>query len=180
MPNILAILGPSGVGKSCLCKTLTTDDSFLHIEFDGNHPWESQGFPPEWDRDLSQVDFALVASIVRNQVDPGSRDAAVLSFATIHVFTAMQLERARAEGIVPIILWGTEDQCIAARIERSKKHRVRFNTADQVRYRRTNRDTFKAFSSSRYAAYRVEAFRPDGGRWPPEHLPDICKKRMAG
>jgi hypothetical protein len=98
-----------------LRNVLATDHSFLHIDFDGNQPWESNGFPAEWDKDPSQVDFSLVATEVTKRMVNRQRAAAVLSFATIHRFTAQQLESAEALGITPIILWGTEDQCIAAR-----------------------------------------------------------------
>ena len=180
MANMIAILGPSGVGKSCVCHGLVKDHSFLHVDFDGNQPWESNGFPAEWDQDISKVDFSLVATSVQGRIVAGQHGAAVLSFATIHLFTPQQLADASAVGITPIVLWGTQDQCIASRAVRAKKHRVRFNEQDRTKYKDKNRPAFELFAGEAYAPYRVEAFQPGGARWPADYLPRVCRERMTG
>ena len=178
--NMVAILGPSGVGKSCVCHGLVKDHSFLHIELDDNHPWESNGFPGAWDQDITKVDFPLVAATVQSRIVEGQRVAAVLSFATIHLFSSQQVADMAVVGIAPIILWGTLDQCIAARAVRARKHRVRFNEQDREKYERKNRLAFEMFAAEAYAPYRLEAFQPDGTRWPADCLPNVCKKRITG
>jgi gluconate kinase len=178
MTNMVAILGPSGVGKSSVCRVLVEQSRFFHVDFDANHPWESNGFPTDWDEDLRLVDFSLVAATVRTKITEGQYSAAVLSFATIHVFAPDRLAQAEAAGVVPVILWATEDQCTEARAARSQEHRVRFNSADRAKFTRKNRPAFEAFATETYARYRVEAFQPDGARWPTDHLPNICKLRM--
>jgi hypothetical protein len=177
---MVAILGPSGVGKSCVCHVLARHHSFLHVEFDRNHPWKSNGFPADWDEEVGRVDFSLVAVEVQARIIKGQRPAAVLSFATIHMFSHEQLVQATAAGITPIILWAAEDQCINARAARSRNNRVRFNDADQNKYRIKNRLAFEAFAGEAYAPYRMEAFQPNGARWPPDHLPEMCRQRMTG
>ena len=177
MCPILFILGPSGVGKSFASKGLEEEHAFLYLDIDQHRGFEVNGFPPEWDKDLSRVDFAQLATAVRSSVAVKERAGAVLSFPTIHVFTSEQLEAAFRVGISTVVLWGTEEWCIEARRVRSKRNRRKF---DLRRYQEKNRHSFETYARPEYANVRVEAFRPDGSRWPLEHFLDLIMARAAG
>jgi hypothetical protein len=174
---IIFVLGPSGVGKSCVSAGLAEDYSFLHLDIDQNRGFEANGFPAGWDEDLSKVDFANLATAVRGRLAVEQRAAAVLSFPTVHVFSPEQLEAASRVGITTVVLWGTKERCIEARRVRARKNRMRF---DLERYERKNRRTFETYGQSEYASFRVEAFQPDGSRWPREHILALIMERTAG
>lgn len=176
---IIFIIGPSGVGKSCVSKGIEETYSFLHIDIDQNHGFETNGLPAEWDKDISIIDFALLAADVCDRLTVKQRDGAVLSFPTIHVFSSQQLETASLVGISTVVLWGTEEHCIESRKARSRINRVRFNVKDQERYRRKNSRSFETYARSEYANFRIEAFRPDGSRWSLEHVLALIMERTA-
>lgn len=177
MGCIVFVLGPSGVGKSCVSEGLVEDYLFLHFDIDRNHGFKANGFPAGWDEDLGKVDFAHLAAAVHGRLAIEQRAAAVLSFPTVHVFSLEQLEAASRSGITTVVLWGTKERCIEARRIRSRKNRVRF-VLD--RYERKNRRTFETYGQSEYASLRVEAFHPDGSRWPREHILGLITERMSG
>jgi len=174
---VLFVLGPSGVGKSCVSKGLEEDYLFLHLDIDQNRGFEVNDFPAEWDEDISRINFAQLATSVHRRVAVEHRAGAVLSFPTIHVFSPQQLKAASRVGISTVVLWGTEERCIDARRVRAKKNRVKF---DLVRYQRKNRESFETYAQSEYAHLRLEAFRPEGSRWPREHLLALIMARTSG
>lgn len=174
---ILLMLGPSGVGKSCVSTRLTNQRSFLHFDIDKNHGFQANGFPAQWDNDIGNINFAELANIVRDRLLAEGRHAAVVSFPTVHVLNMKQLKSAADAGILPVVLWGTETHCINARRARAKKNRVRF---DLERYKRKNRRTFETYARSEYAPFRIETFQPDGSRWPLEKTLATIIARTSG
>ena len=177
---IIFILGPSGVGKSYVAKALKEDYAFLHLDIDQNHGFERNGFPKEWDKDFSKLDCAQVATHVRTSVAAQQRNGAVLSFPTAHVFSTQQIRDASRVGISTIVIWGPQESCLEVRRERQTKRIGRFSERDLEHYRRTNRRTFEIYARAEYAGFRVVAFRPDGSRWPREHLLELILARTAG
>ena len=167
LAKIILVLGPSGVGKSCVAKELENQHSFMHIDIDQNHPFQANGFPAEWDNDIRNVDFVQLASIISDRLANEGRSAAVVSFPTVHVFSVQQIQSATSVGISAVVLWGTEANCIEARSKRAKTNRVRF---DLERYKRKNQPTFETYAQSDYAPYRIETFQPDGSRAPIERI----------
>ena len=173
MHPILLVLGPSGVGKSEISKNIQNAYSFLHVDIDqdrdSKHGFELNDFPAQWDRDVTLIDFMQLAEEIQRRVTQQSRTGAIISVPTIHVFSAQQLDTACSSGLSPVVLWGTEQQCIQARRTRSKRNRKRFNEKDVERYQRKNKRTFETYSRSEYDQYRIVVFSPDGPHWPLEH-----------
>jgi hypothetical protein len=172
--RFLLIAGPSGAGKSVVAKEFEWAYAFAHIDIDQDvgrtHGFELNGLPAEWHKDISVLDFNQLMMGLRNLVTEHGQRGAVISIPTSHVFTADQLDTAFGAGLSPVLLWGTEEQCIEARRMRSKVNRKRFNDEDVERFRRKNRKTFDTYSRSEYDQYRIEMFRPNGGpHWPVEH-----------
>jgi shikimate kinase len=176
---IIFVLGPSGVGKSYVSKALEEDYSFLHLDIDKKCGFNANGFPAEWDEDIGKINFANLATVVRSRLAVEEHAAAVLSFPTEHVFSPQQLEDASCVGISTVVLWGTEERCLEVRRERQKKRIGRFDERDLKHYRRMNRRTFETYARSEYADFRVEAFQPDGSRWPREHVLGLILGRLA-
>jgi hypothetical protein len=56
----------------------------------------------------------------------------------------------------------------------------RFSEKDMPRYWRKNTPAFEAYGGPEYADFRVEAFRPDGSRWPRGEWLARIMERAAG
>ena len=178
MKPIIFVLGPSGVGKSCLSKKLAKS-KFLHVKIDTDRKtrtFEENGFPSEWDDDFHKVKPAHLVSVLRNRLD-NKHAGAVISFPTVHVFTPEKLVEAAQLGVTPVVLWGKQEDCIQAAEKRIKKKGMPFNSP---RYKRLNEPTFQAYGRPEYDAFRVEAFREDRSRYTVEELLAQIIKRTAG
>ena len=176
MYPILLVLGPSGVGKSTVSKWIETEFQFLHLDIGRNRGFARNGLPSDWDVCISRIDFALLATLVLQRIDSEKRAGAVLSFPTVHVLTREQIDVASRVGITTVLLWGTEERCVHARSERSRKKGIAFGIA---RYRRKNGPSFETYVKSEYDNFRFEAFRPDGSRWPRDHVMEVIRRLVA-
>ena len=171
MQRVFLVLGPSGVGKSYLSELLEREWALFYWRI---YNFEENGFPSAWDGHGEQVDVAtLMAAVYARCAAQGAAGAVVL-IAPEDVLEPRQLIEARHLGATPVVLWGTRDQCVQARKERSKKKRKRFNEKDMPRYWKNNSAAFEAYCRPEYSDFRVEAFRPDGSRW----LDEECVERV--
>ena len=122
----------------------------------------------------------MLIAAAHTRRDEASAAGIVISIAPEDVLGRRQLLEARTLGATPVVLWGTPDQCVQARTERSRINRRRFNEKDMPRYWRKNTAAFEAYGSEQYSDFREEAFRPDGSRWPDEHWLERIRERLAG
>jgi hypothetical protein len=173
---IILVLGPSGVGKSTVSRWIKKEFQFLHLDIDKPRGFARNGLPADWDECISRIDFARLATFVLQRVDSKKRAGAVLSFPTEHVLTREQIDAASGVGITTVVLWGTEERCIQARSERSRKKGIAFGLA---RYRRKNGPSFETYKRSEYDDFKFEAFRPDGSRWPRDHVMEVIRRLVA-
>lgn len=162
MKPIIFVFGPSGVGKSYLSEGLKQDYSLLHINIDRKgRGFAKAGFPPEWDRDVARVDFALLATRVRGRLRD-QHQGAVLSFPTTYRFRREQLGVASTHGVGVVILWGALEHCWDVRRKRQKKNKG--TRPSHTDYLRKNGPTFEMYKGAEYDEFKVEAFQPDGSR----------------
>ena len=178
MKPILFILGPSGVGKSHVSKQLEKN-GFMFVHIDTDRPrgsFAANGLPREWDDDFRQVDVANLVAVLRTQLDD-TRAGMVVSFPTVDVFTPEMLGQASELGVTPIVLSGTKEHCMKAAEERIQRKGKSFN---RDRYKRLNDPTFLAYGGREYDAFRIEAFREDGSRFPDDRLVANIMRRTAG
>ncbi len=162
MKPIIFVFGLSGVGKTYTAKKLSENYSLLHIDIDRkNGGFAKAGFPSEWDKDISQVDFALLTTRVRVCIGD-QHQGAVLSFPTTYRFKGEQLCFASTLGVGVILLWGTLEQCFQVRRERQKKNKG--TTPEEADYLRKNRPTFEMYEGTEYDKFKVAAFQSDGSR----------------
>jgi hypothetical protein len=61
--RIFMILGPSGVGKTCLTNCIVNRLGLVHVEFDRNAPFRANGLPQEWETDVELLDMSQVVSM---------------------------------------------------------------------------------------------------------------------
>lgn len=176
---ILLILGPSGVGKSCLSEKLSKKEFvYIHIDTDKkSRTFAANGFPSEWDHDFHKIDLEHLVRVLGNRL--GDKHAgAIISFPTVFVFTSDELVEAVQFGVIPVLLWGKKEHCIRAAKDRIEKKGLRF---DLPRYERLNEPTFRAYSRPEYNAFRLEAFHEDGNRYPDEqYLVARVMQRLVG
>jgi len=112
---IIFVLGPSGVGKSCLSKKLAKNKFlYVHIDTDNSErTFAANGFPSEWDDDFHKVDPVRLVGVLRDRL--GDEHAgAVVSFPTVHVFTPEKLVKAAQLGVTTVLLWGKQEDCVRA------------------------------------------------------------------
>ena len=177
MPPVILVVGPSGVGKSYVSGLLERAWTFLYWRI---YSFEENGLPSAWGGHGELVDMSMLIAAAHTRRAEAAAAGIVVSIAPEDVLEWRQLFEARTLGATPVVLWGTPDQCVQARTERSRIHRKRFNEKDMPRYWRKNTAAFEAYGSAQYSDFREEAFRPDGSRWPDEHWLGRISARLAG
>lgn len=154
---ILFVLGPSGAGKTTLGKFIEKDLDFLWIEID---TWPApdaidvEGLRPEWDRFLSTGQAAELATALRMKAS--SKKGVVLTFPSMVVFYPIHFVGLERTGIKAIVLYGSEQDCLAAFLRRELKlNRV----LTEGHWRCHNEKSHRSFSAPYYAPYRLRAFQ---------------------
>ena len=149
---MIFVLGLSGVGKTSTSDELGKKYSLRHIDMDHSNSFKRIGLPNEWDADIQQVDFALLADNVQSCLKDEDRGV-ILSFPTVHRFTRNQFDSAAAYGIRVVILWGLFKCC--ARVRRERQEERKKGPPSARRYQRLNNPTFEMYSHAAYDRYRV-------------------------
>jgi hypothetical protein len=176
MPPVILVVGPSGVGKSHVSGLLERAWRFLYWRI---YSFEENGLPSAWDGRGELVDMPMLIAAARARRAEAAAAGIVVSIAPEDVLELRQLFEARTLGATPVVLWGTPDQCVQARKERSRINRKRFNEKDMPRYWRKNTAAFEAYGSAQYSNFREEGFQPDGSRWLDEHWLERISGRLA-
>ena len=158
MKPIIILLGLSGVGKTSTSDELGKKYTLWHKDMDRSNSFKRIGLPNEWDTDIEQVDFALLADHVRSRIKDEDRGA-ILSFPTIYRFTREQFDSAAARGIRVVILWGLFKWCAMVRRERQEAREK--GTPSARRYKRLNKPTFEMYSRGEYERFRVKTLDAD-------------------
>jgi len=174
MKPIIFIFGPSGVGKSYLF-SLIKKQKFMGVHIDTDdikRAFTSYGYPSEWDDDFTKVNFNVFMNKLQERLEI-KHDGAVVSFPTTYRFTEEKLKFLRQLGVVPILLWGSEENCKQSAEKRINKKGMQFNLS---RYDQKNLQTFQLYSRPEYDIFKLEAFQVDDSRLSDEEL----KKQIAG
>jgi hypothetical protein len=155
---ILFVLGPSGAGKTTLGQWLAEDLHFLRIEID---QWPADGIDranlrPEWNEFWDRCQAGAIASTLRARVLNDGARGAVLTFPSRVVFSVQQLAVLEQAGIRVLVLYGSEDDCLAAFLRREKESG---RNLTEEHWRRNSCDTHKLLADSSYAPYRVTVFQ---------------------
>jgi hypothetical protein len=177
MPPVILIIGPSGVGKSYVSGLLERAWRFLYWRI---YSFKKNGLPSAWDGRGGLVDMRVLITAAQTRRAEAIATGIVVSIAPEDVFEPRQLSEARTFGATPVVLWGTPDQCVKARKERSRIHHKHFDEKDMPRYWRKNNGAFEAYGSVQYTDFREGAFQRDGSRWPDEHWLQRINLRLAG
>jgi hypothetical protein len=112
---------------------------------------------------------------VRVRAKAARAAGAVLSFPTFG-FSRAQLDAGAAVGISTLILYGSEERCLAAFLERERRTGRGFGAA---RWHQYNDEPLRVFGGPDYAEKRIEAFKPDGSRWLREEMVGMVKERLG-
>lgn len=187
MTGHILLLGPSGSGKSTIAAAMR---GYLHIELDGTSRNPPRRRPPiasrlrtrlergltirgaefdaisfghfsrEW-RSFLVGDATPLIEELHRRAERARATACVVSFPSGVVFSATQIEVAERAGMNVKILYGSEDDCIRAFLEREAKTG---RGLDAGHWRRYNAETYRAMGRDEYAPYRVLAFTMNGER----------------
>jgi hypothetical protein len=130
---IVLIFGPSGVGKSTLAHWLESDLSFAHINFDR---WDGEGFDArEFSRQWSNFFRTFEVNELRKAVCKfivahGSKGS-TLTFPSDITPRPRHLLVAKEHGLIPLILYGEPEDCLAAYTKRETDlHRTHFKSLE--------------------------------------------------
>lgn len=156
---ILFLLGPSGAGKSKLGQWVSEDLNFLWIEIDR---WpEGDGIDladlrTEWDAFWNACQAGAIVTTLRARVLAKAARGAVLTFPSRVVFSMPQLASLEQAGIRVLVLYGTEEYCLAAFL---KRERESGRNLTKEHWLGNNSDIHKRLGDSSYQRYRREVFQ---------------------
>ena len=115
------LLGPSGAGKSKLSEWVAEDTGFLHIEIDrwpDGDGIDLAGLRNDWNTYLESGDPSRLAAAIRKRIRNARKQGAILSFPSTLVLAVPQMKAAEEHGIRPIVLYGTDADCLGAFLRR--------------------------------------------------------------
>lgn len=141
------------------------DDGFLHLEHD-IFPTPGDGITALGLRDVWDSYFKdgsigqLIDELLSRANARGSRGV-VLTFSGVVVLSAEHLSLAQQSGITSLILYGPEEYCLRAFLEREERTGRRL-TAEH--WRRNNVDVYPQIGRLEFAPYRLPVFDADGVR----------------
>jgi len=156
---ILFVLGPSGAGKTTFGRCVKTNLDFLWIDIDPMPNVDGidlAGLRTEWDEFFNACHAGAIATTLRGRVSKGGTRGAVLTFSSLVVFSSPQLAALKKAGIRVLILYGSQEDCLAAFL---KRERETGRNLTEEHWRRHNCDTHKRLGDSSYDPYRVTVFQ---------------------
>ena len=173
---LIFVLGPSGAGKSQLGIWLADDLHLLHMEIDR---WpkgdgiDLEGIRAEWNAYYLGGSITPLASLLRSRAAKADRAGTVLTFPGGLVLPPELIEASRVEGIITIILYGSEAECLNAFLAREKGN---VRGLDKNFWIQQNSSTYAQFNYPAYAPYRLNAFQ-HGRRLERAAIVEAVKKR---
>jgi len=156
---ILFVLGPSGAGKTTLGEWVEEDLHFLWIELDR---WmESDGVDqanlrPEWNELMDRCQAGAIAKSLRAQVLEKSDRGAILTFSSRLVFSTSQLASLEHAGIRVLVLYGSQEDCLAAFLKREQESG---RNLPKEHWLGNNLDTHERLGDPIYERYRLQVFQ---------------------
>lgn len=157
LPHIL-LLGPSGVGKSCVAKTLANAKGLYFLELDkyGEDVVTMLGMRSQWDAFYFHGSAEALSSEFSARASTANRQAVVASIPGGAVLPRAQIEAARRAGIAVVVLYGSADDCLRAFLDREATNGRGLTVAD---WQRNNAGLHEIYFEPEYAEIRVETFR---------------------
>lgn len=163
MPTeIIFVLGPAGVGKSELSRTLARNLDYEFYEID---QWPNADgidlhrLRREWEDFLSHRPAALL-DLLRERLNAAGKKGIVLSFPSMLILGGAHL-RALNGKVRVVYLVGTEEQCRNAFLAREQKTGRNLNAAH---WDQNNKAMFEFLKTQEAKPYVVEAFDEVGLR----------------
>jgi hypothetical protein len=156
---ILFVLGLSGIGKTQLGEWVSEDLNFLWIEIDR---WpEGDGIDlanlrAEWDALWNACQAHAIAATLRARVLSAGTNGAVITFPSRVVFSAQQLAVLEQAGIQVLVLYGTEQDCLAAFLKREKESG---RNLPKEHWLTNNSDLYERLGDRSYESYRLDVFQ---------------------
>jgi hypothetical protein len=171
---ILLILGPSGAGKSCFGSWLALAQSWLHYEID-RYPDDGivlNGLRAEWDEFLRDMNAQPLATILQQRLQSASKIHAVLTFPSNLILPLGHIQAAAQAGMQAIYLYGSEENCIAAFLNREGQEGL-----TREHWRKNNLGLYLEIRKPEYDPYKIEVFTENGDRKP--HAEVFAALRMT-
>ena len=160
---ILFLLGPSGVGKTTLGQWVSEDLDLLWIEIDrfpDGDGIDLANLRTEWDAFWNVCDAGVIATTLRERVLAKGACGAILTFPSLVVFSAEHLECLEQAGIRVLVLYGAEETCLAAFLQRERESG---RNLSKEQWLHNNSHIQKRLGESSYERYRLMAF--EAGRF---------------
>lgn len=163
-PNILFILGPSGVGKTTFCEYLGNQHNWIHFNHDDNDPHLPNKYPLEIEQELnlfvSHFKVRPLYCKIKNRFMWHARPGIVLSFPSNILISANHI--LAAKGYFKIFyLYGNQQNCLSAFNERE---RLKDRNFGEDHWRHYNCRTYEAMDGPSLRPWIIGAFHQNGSR----------------
>lgn len=172
------ILGPAGSGKTTLSAAMAQRYDLVHLELDRERgkPTLMDAHREEWRSLMIGRDPGPMAQAMRMRAAQAGAGGAVLSFPCFVVPGLRVLSAAQRQGIATVALYGTGAECLQSFLARE---RASGRNMGESHWRSYNAQSYAHLSSSRYDAYRIDAFERGRHRDLQEVMADAWRRRIA-
>lgn len=166
-------LGPSGVGKSHILELLAPKIGFFLMDLDTRRPFGRNGLRDQWHTFSTELIVQPLLKVLQDRITTENTLGIILSFPSTRILTPGHVAAATAVGIRTVLLWGPEDLCRKAALDRNDGR-----VTTEAQYDKANRRVFAAYAPTEYDEIRVNTFR-DGSRLSPEIIIDRVRRLIA-
>jgi ABC-type branched-subunit amino acid transport system ATPase component len=154
---IIFFFGPSGAGKTTLAEWLKEDLNFIHLKIDraDGDGIDIEDLRDEWNAYYDQNNAEDLAKVLRQKIHELNKSGVVLTFASTHWLKIYQVEEAERYGIITVVLYGSEKDCLGSYMAREKIKNRGFDADHWIKY---NVPFYPNFTDPNYAKYRINTF----------------------
>lgn len=119
-PIVVFLLGLAGAGKSTVANWMAEDIAFIHLDIDpgGVDGIDACNLRDEWIA-YGKGDPRPMAESCRERARAAGAAGVVLSFPSM-VFSRGQIDAGRDAAILSLVLYGSDDRCLRAFLEREE------------------------------------------------------------
>jgi len=155
-----------------------TRAGYLHLDGDLRHAngIDRLGLRSDWNQFWNRGEPQRLAEVLQARAINAGAAGSLLSLPSTALFTAQRVAATRAVGLRVIVLFGSPENCVRAFLERERRMP---QSLTEAHWHRNNDHVHAQYVDSAFDAVRMDAFKPDGSRWPRDEIVDMFMGRLA-